>query len=275
VRETFSYYPGCWLDGSARMYGESVEAVFETLGVGLEELPGWNCCGAASARQVSPKAGRALAQSNLRIAAETGKPLVVPCAICYANLLAGRGTDGGRSVEVLHPLEVLCEPGALVELRARTAEPLAGFKVACYYGCLLTRPPAPVQIEDVDNPLAMERILEVLGAETVDWPAKTSCCGAALGEADEKSALELVGEIILSAEDAGANCIAVACPLCHRNLDVRQFEASRVLRRKIELPVFYFTELAAVAFDLPQTESWLKRHLTTVFPLIDEVLGFE
>lgn len=290
MRGPFAYYPGCWLAGSATEYAESTEEIFGRLELALEEIPGWSCCGAASAHQTAPQAGHALSAHNLSLAAATGKPLVVPCSVCYGNLLAAKAAlaDGtfhpakggidareAAGVEVTSPLEVLSAPGMPVELARQAAESLDGFKVACYYGCLLTRPPSRVHAEDTDNPLSMERIIGALGGETVEWAYKTECCGAALGKACEQVAVELVAKIILAAEDAGANCLAVACPLCHRNLDVLQFEASKAKRRKVEMPVFYFTELVAIAMDLPRTEKWLKKHLTTVFPLVDKVLVFE
>lgn len=288
----FSYYPGCRLSGKGAEYGASVEAVFARLGYALAELPGWSCCGEASGHAVAPRAAHALSAHNLAIAAAVGKPLVAPCAICYGNLrAAAHAAATGDSefpddfpavpledivgVEVLSPLQVLSAPEALIRMREAADESLGGFRVACYYGCLLTRPPEYAGGEDVANPLSMERLLEALGAETVDWSYKTECCGGALGAPAERVVLELAWRIISAAEEAGANCIAVACPLCHWNLDIRQFEISKRKRRKVEMPIFYFSELIAVAFDLPKTEKWLKRHMTTVFPLIDEIIGFE
>jgi len=292
VERKFSYYPGCRLSGVGAEYGASVEAVFARLGYALEELPGWSCCGAASGHAVAPRAAYALSAHNLALAAAAGGPLVAPCAICYGNLRAAANAaatgdaefpedfpavpiEDLAAVEVLSPLDVLCGPEALIRMRQAADESLAGFRVACYYGCLLTRPPGCADGEDVANPLSMERLLEALGAETVDWSYKTECCGGALGAPAEGIVFELAWRIISAAEEAGANCIAVACPLCHWNLDVRQFEISKKKRRKVEMPVFYFSELLAVALDLPKTEKWLKKHLTTVFPLVDEIMGLE
>jgi len=292
VNSAFSYYPGCRLRGTGAEYGASLEGVFERLGLTLEELPGWVCCGAASGHATAPRAAHALCAQNLALAAASLRPLVAPCALCYGNLRAAQYAaaagdpefpDGFTdiphekiaAVEVLSPLEVLSRPEILIRLRGLCEGNLSGFRAACYYGCLLTRPPEYAGGEDVDNPLAMERLLEALGAETVDWSHKTECCGAALGAPAEEVVLDLAWRIISDAEEAGANCIAVACPLCHWNLDVRQFEIARRRRRKVEMPVFYFSELVAVALDLPETERWLKRHLTPVFPLIDGIMGFE
>ncbi len=289
MRREFAYYPGCWLRDSAREYAASFEAVCRKLGIALDELADWTCCGAPSTHAVNPGAAYTLSLANLALAGRSGKPLVVPCSICWNNLLTARHAatagdpafprdavkDTGldiSSVEVLNVLEFFCSPEMGAALAGEACQPLSGFRVACYYGCLLTRPPKRTGAADAESPRSMEPIVEVLGAETVDWPSKTVCCGAAVGAAREEIALDLVGRILPAAAEAGANCLAVACPLCHRNLDILQFEASKRLRRKVELPVFHLTELMAIAFDLPGAEKWLKKHLTTVFPLVDEAL---
>ncbi len=121
----------------------------------------------------------------------------------------------------------------------------------------------------------MDRLLEALGAETVDWSWKVDCCGGNLALSAPSVAVDLVARILSGAEDASANAISTACPLCHANLDMRQFEVSTALRRKVEIPTFYFTELMGVAFGLPRAEKWLKKHITTPFPLVDSLLGME
>ena len=290
MRRDFAYYPGCLAAGPDAGYGLSVEGVFRHLGYTLEELPDWTCCGQTSARAVAPGAALSLGLHNLSIAASLGKPVVTPCPVCLGNLNAARlaaakgdtqlpvglpvPAESLAAVEVVGPLEVLSSRDALLNISAKRVEPLSGFHVACYYGCRLSKG-AGDAADGIEDPLAMERILEVLGAEVVDWSWKRECCGAALALPAEDIVLDLAGRILSAATDAGADCIAVACPLCHENLDLRQFDISKRLRRKVEVPVFYFTELMAIAFDLGGTEKWLKKHLTTVFPLVDKLLDYE
>ncbi len=290
MTKDYGYFPGCSLRGTAREFSESLEAVMKHLGYRLEELPDWNCCGATSGHALAPAAALALGMRNLSQAAASQRPLVVPCASCYANLRsarlaaregdphmppapAGADLETIATVEVVHPLEVLTSDEALSQVRARVKTPLEGMKVATYYGCLLSRPPAAVKFDDTENPVRMDMLVEALGAKSVDWSWKTDCCGGNLALGATDITVTLVSRIIAAAEEAGANAIVVACPLCHANLDMRQFEASRKLRRKVEMPVFYFSELMALAYDLPRTEKWLKKHITTVFPLVDSILG--
>jgi heterodisulfide reductase subunit B len=290
VRRDYAYYPGCSLRGTGAEFADSLEAVFGHLCYTLEELPDWNCCGATSGHATAPRATLALGMRNLAQAAEIGKPVVVPCAACYHNLRAARmaAAEGDAelvaaalpmpaqrlaAVEIVHPIEVLTSAEALAEVRAKVVEKLAGLRVASYYGCLLSRPPAAVRFDDTENPVRMDKLVAALGAEPVDWSWKVDCCGGNLALGAGNVAVDLVSRILKGAEEAGANAIAVACPLCHANLDMRQFEVSRKLRRKVEVPIFYFTELMAMAYDLPQAEKWLRKHITTPFPLVDALFG--
>lgn len=289
MRKDYGYFPGCSLRGTAAEFADSLEAALRHLGFDLKELPDWNCCGATSGHATAPKTALALGMRNLSIAAGQGKPVLVPCAACYHNFRAARlaaekgdvdlvpeamplAAEKLAAVEVLHPLEVLTSKEVLAEVKRKVVSPLKGFKVAAYYGCLLSRPPEVAKFDDAEDPRRLDDLVEALGGEAVDWSWKTDCCGGNLALGATDVAVTLVGRILSGAEEAGANAIVVACPLCHANLDMRQFEVSKKLRRKVEIPVFYFSELMAVAYDLPKAEKWLKKHITTPFPLVDAFL---
>jgi len=292
VKKDYAYFPGCSLRGTAAEFADSLEAVMKHLGFSLAEVPDWNCCGATSGHAVRPKTALALGMRNLGLVAKMGKSVLVPCAACYHNFRASQlAAEKGdpelvaeamplpagelAGVEILHPLEILTSPEALLQVRAKVATPLKGFKVACYYGCLLSRPPEVARFDDTENPRRMDDLVEALGAESVDWSWKTDCCGGNLALSATDVAVTLVGRILTGALEANANAIAVACPLCHANLDMRQFEVSKKLRRKVEIPVFYFSELMAIAYDLPKAEKWLRKHITTPFPLVDATIGLD
>jgi heterodisulfide reductase subunit B len=132
--------------------------------------------------------------------------------------------------------------------------PLAGLKVACYYGCLLTRPPEITNFDDAENPTLMDRLMETAGATALEWPHKTECCGASYSITDASIVLELSNEILAMAKAAGADCIATACPLCQLNLDMRQKDIEARFGRQYQLPVFYFTQLLGLAMGCPAEE---------------------
>jgi heterodisulfide reductase subunit B len=150
------------------------------------------------------------------------------------------------------------------EVASKVKKPLEGLKVVCYYGCLLTRPPQVTGAEHPENPTDMDELVEALGAEVVDWSYKTCCCGAAHSLTRPDIVLNLSSSLIHHAQEAGADVIAVACPLCHTNLDARQFQ----MDVEEPMPVLYFTQLMALALGLPEKKAALHKNLTDPRPLL-------
>lgn len=266
----YAYYSGCSLHATAREYDLSTRAVCRWLGIDLCELQDWNCCGATAAHSTSHLLSVALAARNLSLAEERGLDLIVPCAACYQRLAAARremdenpalrervarvtGRDGGGRIGVRSLLETLddLDPDLVA---AQVARPLAGLRVACYYGCLLVRPPAVTGFDDPEHPQSMDRLVRLAGATPVDWDYKTECCGAAQGVSNEPVALKLVRDILAAASGAGADCLVCACPLCQSNLDARQSHVNRVYRTAFRLPVLYFTQLIGVSLGIGARE---------------------
>jgi len=193
---------------------------------------------------------------------------MVACASCYARLrianhrissdpedrrrderITGRTYDGG--VEVRHVLDVLVNHLGLDAIRAKVRRPLAGLRVACYYGCLLTRPPEIVAFDDAEHPSSMDALAAAAGAEPVEWPFKTECCGAGLSMTNSGVVARLAHKLLTMARAAGADCLAVACPLCQVNLDLRQAEAAKAHGAFQPTPVLYVTQLLGLALGLP------------------------
>ena len=159
--------------------------------------------------------------------------------------MVGRDYDG--RTPVLHLLEILGRDIGLARVAGAIRRPLAGLKVACYYGCLLVRPPEVTNFDDPENPTLMDQLLQTAGAEPLAWPHKTECCGASFSITDSSVVLELGKRILDMAQAAGADCISTACPLCQLNLDMRQKDMERKFGRRYRLPVFYFTQLLGLA----------------------------
>jgi heterodisulfide reductase subunit B len=152
------------------------------------------------------------------------------------------------------------------ELSTKVKHPLKGLRVVCYYGCLLTRPPQVTGAAHPENPTDMDDLVTALGAEVLDWSYKTTCCGAAHSLTRQDIVLDLSSKLINEARLAGADLIAVSCPLCHTNLDARQFQ----MDLEQEMPVMYFTQLMALALGLTEREAALKKNLVDPRPLLKE-----
>jgi heterodisulfide reductase subunit B len=271
------YYPGCSLEGSASDYGLSVAKMAELLGIELVEIEDWSCCGASAAHSLDHLLSVALPARNLaRARAQDLDPVFAPCAACSNRLISASAelkedaglrsrveavieTPLGKEVGVLNMLDLLQTYG-LDDLKARVTRPLEGLKAACYYGCLLVRPPKVVQFDDPENPQSMERVLTAIGAAPVEWHFKVECCGAGLTMPKTQVVTRLVRDILSNAEANGAEAVVVACPLCHQNLDMRQAMVNSEYGEKHRLPIYYVSELVALALGASPKQVGLDRH---------------
>ena len=283
----YAYYPGCSLHASAGEYDLSTRELFKKLDIGLTEVPDWFCCGATPAHNVDELLSLSLCAKNLDLAEQVEGDLAVACAACFSRLKFTQHTleenaTKRRQVEtaidapvkldssVKHLLEILAKDFGLDHLKDRITKPLAGLKVACYYGCLLTRPPEVPNLDCVEAPTIMERVVEAAGAETVAWTHRMECCGANFTLSRPGVVIQLSNAILDSAKAAGADCIMVGCPLCHGNLDIRQKEIESVYRTEYGLPVFYITQLVGLACGLPAEKLGLDALIVNPKPLLKE-----
>ncbi len=283
----YSYYPGCSLHASAQEYDVSTKGLFRALKIGLHEVPDWICCGATPAHNVDELLSLALCAKNFALADRVEGDLAVSCAACFSRLKTTQhklvandikrkqveaAIDGPVSLAkpVKHLLEILAKDYGLDRLKEKVEKPLAGLKVACYYGCLLTRPPEVPELDDCEAPAIMERVIEAAGAETVAWSHRLECCGANFTLSRPGVVLKLSNEILASAKGAGADCIMVACPLCHGNLDIRQKEIEEASGTRYNMPVFYLTQLLALACGVQTSRLGLESNIVSPMGLLKE-----
>jgi heterodisulfide reductase subunit B len=284
---SYSYYPGCSLHASAKEYDESTQGLFKALRIGLKEVPDWLCCGATPAHNVDELLSLSLCAKNLELAEPVEGDLAVACAACFSRLKTaqhklGENDEKRRQVEyaldaplalekpVKHLLEILAKDYGLDRLSVAVRNPLSGLKVACYYGCLLTRPPEVPELDCIEAPTIMERVIGAVGAETVAWSHRLECCGANFTLSRPGVVLKLSGDILGSAKAAGADCIMVACPLCHGNLDIRQAEIEAATGERYGMPVFYMTQLLALAVGVSPNKLGFDSMIVNPLPLLKE-----
>jgi heterodisulfide reductase subunit B len=276
----FSYFPGCTVHSTSLEYGLSTDAIFKTLDVELVEIEDWNCCGAAATHSIHHLLSLCLPSRNIAIAQATqAGPLVIPCAGCFNMLKRAEhvlkndeakrkeieeivGFTYQPSFEIKALMDIVVNGIGLERVQEKVKKPLRGMKVACYYGCALVRHPKVTQLDDPENPQSLDRLMKSLGAEPVEWSYKTDCCGADLALTYGDIVKKLVGKIVSMAEEAGAQCIVTSCGLCQANLEMRQ---------EIGLPIFYFTELMGVAFDLENRDQWWSKHMISPKKLLESL----
>jgi heterodisulfide reductase subunit B len=279
------YYPGCTLSTNAENYDRSARAVAAALGLELEELPEWQCCGATFPLMLDDSMALIAPTRVLYQAQQAGERVATLCAICF-NVLRRSQALLERDPEMLerinwfteqeyrgdlyvvHFLEVLRDDLGWEALAERVVRPLTGLRVAPYYGCLLLRPYDEIGLDNPEDPVILHDLVRALGAEAVDFPFNIECCGSYLTVKEPQVSETLSKDVVASAREHGAQVIATACPLCQFNLDYPQRE-TEAGRTGNEIPVLYFTQLMAVALGLPE-ETWgLEEHYVASRPLIE------
>ena len=305
--DQIGYYPGCSLHSMASEYDHSIRAVAKTLDLELVEPEGWVCCGSSPAHRMDPHLAVELPLKNMALLEQMGlSEVTLPCAMCFnrfrvalhdiesdpalkAKMEAEVGHEFADAVAVRSLLDVLINRVGLDKIVSCVQKPLIGLKVACYYGCLLTRPPKVTHDPHPEYPEDMDHLMRALGATPVDWGGKTTCCGASLSLTRTDIVLDLSANILVDALAAGAEAIVVACPLCHANLDGRQHQMALApfpgltaappaspgeVRRERgaggEVPVFYLTQLMALAFGLGEKAAALSKNMVRPQPLLRE-----
>ena len=284
----YAFFPGCSLESTAWDFNRSTKAALETLDVEIEEIPDWVCCGSTPAHATNVSLATALPVLNLQKAEEMEAPLLASCASCYSRFrtanykvkndaeeramverLTGKPYSG--DVPVHHVLDVLANQIGIKKIRKAVKKPLKGLKVACYYGCLLTRPAKVVAFDNPENPVCMDQLIEALGGEPIPWPYKTECCGASLAIPTPEVVHRLSYKILQMAREAGADCMAVACQMCQMNLDLGQAEALKAHGDLPKTPVLYATQLLGYALGLSRDEIGLNALIVKADSLLDKL----
>jgi heterodisulfide reductase subunit B2 len=288
----YAFYPGCTLHSTGVEFGASTELVCHALDLEMVEIPDWNCCGASSAHSMDHTLFLALPARNLALAQQTGlDDLAIPCAACFSRLaaadLALRDDAAFRAqmeetldfqfqarVQPRNLLDIFANDVSKEHLAAPVAKPLEGLKVVSYYGCLLVRPPQYTQRwDDPEHPQSMDYVLELMGAQPMPWSYGVDCCGGSLTLNRSDVVVHLVDKLARAAHEAGAQALVTACPMCMANVDGRQkYRGGAPLPRPPKpdyepLPIFYFTELIALAYGLPLAKV-LGKHLVDPRPLL-------
>ena len=274
---TYSYFPGCTYHSTGQEYDRSFKAVCAALDIKLKDVNSWTCCGSSSAHSTSKLLSVSLPTQNLSEVEKEGLgEVVVPCVGCYSRFKKSvyeLEHDPGllkdvsevidyqfqNKVKVLNPLEIFSN-GLREKVKGQVKKDLSKLKIACYYGCVLTRPPKVMKFDQHEYPMSMDNILTDIGADVLDWSYKTECCGVSLSLTRSDIVVRLTVQILENASAVGADALAVSCPLCHANLDTRQEEINKLHNKKYNLPIMYFTQVMGLAFGFGPKELSLNKH---------------
>ena len=286
--DVISYYPGCSLHATGIEFHLSTMAVAAKLNMNLVEPEGWVCCGTSPAHNTDYYRSIKLPMKTLAIANELGHSyMTMPCAACFSRFRIAMhevkndpslrrqiaedvGFEYTGGIQVDNLVTTITDRVGYEAAAKPVVKPLQGLKVACYYGCLLTRPPDVTGEEHYEHPMNMDRLMEVLGAESVDWSYKTDCCGGSLSLSTLDIALDLSHKILNNAIECGADLIVTACPLCHANLDLRQKQINEEFGGTFDIPIVYFTQMMGVAYGLDAKTLGMHKHFTDAIGLLKE-----
>ncbi len=282
----YLFYPGCSMETSAKAYYESLMAIKDTLGIKLEEVNDWNCCGATEYIGISLTPAYALISRNLALAAQQAngtRTLVAPCSACYLNLakadhyMAERPSLGEKvntalaagdlhydpgTLDIRHLLDIIINDVGLDYVKSKVVKPLKGLRVAPYLGCMVPRPDYEKRWSDHEHPTELDRLLKALGAEVIDFPLKTHCCGGHMTQISPSTAFELIRRLISSADQYKTDIMVTVCPMCQMNLDAYQAETNRHFRTNYHMPIVFFTQLMGIAFGMDPRKLGFGRELT-------------
>lgn len=285
----YIYYPGCSLKGNSKHYEESILPVFKEIGLPLEELEDWNCCGATAYFSVDATMAVAICGRNLSLAEKLEKDIIAPCAGCYLTLkksnvflkkesekakkilkaLGEVGLEYNGKVQIHHPLEVLTKDIGIDKIREKVKHKLNGLRVASYYGCQLVRP--FTDYDDPDYPTSLDNLMEAIGAEPTDFSGKTRCCGGSLTGTIENVGMRLNYILLKEAKRKGADVIVTICPLCQFNLEALQDKIVKKFKDDVEIPILYFSQLIGLALGIPKEDLGFSRSIINLKPMWEKL----
>jgi heterodisulfide reductase subunit B len=286
-------YPGCSMEASARAYYDSLKAISKPLGLNLKEIEDWNCCGATEYLSVSKTPAYALITRNLALASNEANgthSVVAPCSACYLNLAkadyymreqpklqrdvnealaAGNLHYVPGSLEIRHLLDVIVYDIGLDAIEKKVIQPLTGLRVIPYLGCMVPRPDYDHHFSDHDFPVELDLLLKALGAEVVDYPLKTECCGGHMPQISPSTAFEMLRRLISTADEREGDVMVTICPMCQLNIDGYQGEMNQFFGTNYHMPILFFTQLIGLAFGIEAKELGFGLELVSARNVLD------
>ena len=284
----YAFFPGCVLESAAKEDYMATKAVAKKLGIQIEEIDGWTCCGASHVQDIEPLTTLATNARNIALAEEQGLDVLTVCNTCTLmlreakkeldedvtkrtqvnNMLAQIGKEYKGTSNITHFLWVLIRDYGLNNLKAKVVKPLTGLRVAEYYGCHILRPQETMDFEDYQLPTSLFDLITAIGATPIDFSRKLDCCGFHAVYPAHDSVMQMTGSINADAAKEGADCVVTPCPLCQMQLDMFQKEAEQTVAKDKDMPILHMSQLIGLALGItPEEMGMPSRHLTSTAPI--------
>lgn len=279
----YALYPGCVMPTEQYAYELSIREVLPKLEVELVDIKGFSCCG-EPLKSVNQMLTLSLSARNLAIAEKQGLDVYAPCPMCHLalteckrildsdplmnerinKLLEEEGLSYAGTANLVDTVELLHDVVGLDKIKAQVKKPLKDLKLASHYGCHMIRPSEIGRPDNSENPEKIDSILEIIGAKPQYYPEKLDCCGGLLNANLPESALTKTGQKLQKVQEYGFDAFVDTCPWCHRQYDSKQVKAGETVAAKLEVPVFYLTQLLGLAFGVPKDKLGLDLNLSPV-----------
>lgn len=287
----YQLFLGCVIPARLPFVESSARKVFKKLGIKILDIKGASCCPDPTGMPaVDKNSWLALGARNLSIIErENNGKAISLCSGCVETLksvnheleieenkkqeintiLEKIGTKYNGTASIDHAARILYEN--LDKIKENIINSLEGLKIACHYGCHYLRPSEIIEWDDPLEPKTLDEIVEALGAESIKYSAKMDCCGNPLSKTDENLSNELANKKLRSITDSKADCIAVVCPACFMQFDINQHSVNKQFNQNYNIPVFYLTELIALAFGFDEKYLGLKFHRTKTQQVLENI----
>ena len=283
LMEKFALYPGCVMPTGQYAYEMSIREVIPKLGVELIDLKNFSCCG-EPIKSVNQMMTLTLSARNIAIAEKENLDIFAPCPLCHLalsetkkildsdeimldrvnNLLKDEDLSYKGKSKIISILDLLYDAIGTEKIKQLVKQPLKDLKIAVHYGCHLIRPTEIGRPDDSENPQKMDKILKEIGANPVYYSEKLDCCGALLSVNLPDSALTKTGQKLKSVQEKGFDAFVDTCPWCHRQFDAKQVKSGETVSTKLEMPVFYLTQLIGLSFGISEDKLGLNLNLSPV-----------
>ena len=288
----YAFFPGCVSKGACPELYQSVMQVYPQIGIELEEMTSASCTGAGVLQEKDRRLGDVLNARTFALAEQQNLPIMTICSTCQGvmsqanhrmttdehylaeinQVLGEEGLQYRGTTNIRHFVWILLEDVGEEELKRYIKRPLTGLRAAPFYGCYLQRPTEALEFDDhPDRPKALERVIEILGAEVVDFPGKSRCCGFPILTINEPNSLTMVATHTTDAKAHGADIMVTPCPLCHLNLDGMQSKAANQQNTSIDLPILHLPQLLGLAMNMDPTSLGLNRNLVATEPVLQKI----
>jgi heterodisulfide reductase subunit B len=287
----YAIFLGCTIPARQPNYELSARKTLEKLGVELVDLENFTCCCPPPIQSINLESAQAIAAYNICLAEEAGLNIVALCNGCFESLamanaalkndkdlkanvnqvLAKVGKEFKGTIEVKHFLQVLMDEVGLEKIKENVVKPLSNLKVAPFYGCHSIRPSKLLKLDDPERPQIFEKLLEAIGAESVEYRNKLKCCGGLLKGISDDTALTLAREKLVNTTKAGADCISTLCPFCFVALDIGQLQVKTKFNEVYDMPILHYSELIALALGVDPEELALRSHKVKTEKVIEKV----